>query len=356
MDSLFGITFAKWIELLKENHFKISINKLWFCLLITIISLRTSFNYRRIRVITDDPKPLKKDPIFILGHWRSGTTLLHNLLIQDDQFHYPKIFEVIQPSTFMNIRKNYLEILKKRKVKNRPMDNVKNDPMLPGEEEMAVAALTLKSPLVGWAFPSKFDFYEQYLSFDDVNGDEREAWKKEYDSYLRKISIDTEKQLILKSPTNTARIKLLLELYPNAKFINIHRNPINVFKSTRRLHQTAIKLTNLQSNVKYDIDSRILSTYRKLYEAYFKYSNFISKSNLVNVSFEELENKSEIIIEKLYSELGLSNYEVMKPKLISYLGTLEGYKKNNHIEIEENTRKRIIEEWSQIYKNWGYAI
>ena len=43
-----------------------------------------------------------RPPLFVLGHWRSGTTHLHNLLAQDiDQFAYANTYQVINPHTFL---------------------------------------------------------------------------------------------------------------------------------------------------------------------------------------------------------------------------------------------------------------
>jgi len=51
--------------------------------------------------------------------------------------------------------------------------------------------------------------------------------------FIRKVQLfrGTEKRLLLKSPVHTARIKLLLKLFPDAQFVYIHRNPYDVFRS-----------------------------------------------------------------------------------------------------------------------------
>ncbi len=36
-------------------------------------------------------------PLFILGHWRSGTTYLHNLIVRDDQSARPTLYQVLFP-------------------------------------------------------------------------------------------------------------------------------------------------------------------------------------------------------------------------------------------------------------------
>ncbi|MDQ3566024.1 MAG: sulfotransferase [Pseudomonadota bacterium] len=42
-------------------------------------------------------------PLFILGHWRSGTTLLHNLLTRDTgQFAYANTYQAVNPRTFLS--------------------------------------------------------------------------------------------------------------------------------------------------------------------------------------------------------------------------------------------------------------
>lgn len=356
MDSLFGMIISKWIKLLSTNKFRFSLNNLGLVFLITILGFRNSFFYRKDLILNSRNDVKIKDPIFILGHWRSGTTFLHNLMIQDSEYIYPRIFEIMHPFTFLNLRHNYMKLINEREVKERPMDNVKNDPLLPGEEEFALAAITLRSPIVGWAFPKRFDYYEQFLTLENIKSSDRKLWEKEYNSYLKKISLDSDKQLLLKSPTNTARIKFLLKLYPNAKFINIHRNPLDVFSSTKKLYATAIKKSSFQSDIKYNVENRILSTYKKVYESYFNAIDLIPKNNLTNVSFEELEKKPIESIGNIYKELSLPNYETMKPNLSKYFATLKGYKKNKHEELDNETKLKISNEWSKYYEKWGYKI
>lgn len=356
MDSLFGITFSRLFKLLKDNKFDISKNNYPLIFVLIILSLKNSFFYRKdLKKISRNCSKIK-DPVFILGHWRSGTSFLHSLLIQDDQFNYPRIFEVIHPFSFLNLKENYMDQIKKREVEKRPMDNVKNDPFLPGEEEFALAAITLKSPLIGWSFQKQFDYYEQFLTLENISVEDRELWKNEYSAYLNKLSNKNNKQLILKSPSNTARIKFLLELYPNAKFINLHRHPIAVFKSTKKLHETAIKKANLQSVKNYDSVNRIISTYKKVYESYFNTIGLIPKNNFIDVSYEELEINPLDVITEIYNKLSIPNFESIRSDLIAYIDTLKDYQKNKFDNIDDDIKQKLISEWGKYYKKWGYKI
>ncbi len=354
MDSLFGITFSKLWELLKNNKFSISFDKIPFLFVLLIVSIRNSYFAMKDKKLQQHDNFISKDPIFILGHWRSGTTFLHNLLIQDTQFNYPKIFEVIHPFVFLYLREKHIKNIEKQKVTNRPMDNVKNDPMSAGEEEFALAALTLKSPVVGWVFPKRYAYYEEYLDFKNIKKNELEEWKNVYINYLKKVNGKSTKRLILKSPTNTARIKILLEMFPNAKFINIHRNPFDVYKSTFKLHNTAIKSSSLQTNFKYDIHKRIITTYKRVYESYFNQVNLIPKENFIDVSFEDLENNPFKVIENIYSSLNIPDFDKMKPNLEKHLKSIGKYKKNNYTEIKEEYKKDIYNQWGKCFSEWNY--
>lgn len=356
MDSIFGITFVKLIKLLIDNKFNISIKKLPVVFILLLVSIRNSlFAMRTQKLFKKRANSIDNPPIFILGHWRSGTTFLHNLLIQDEQFIYPKILEVIHPNTFAFLEERYLDKIKDVSVKNRPMDNVKNDPMSAGEEEFAMAALTLKSPIVGWVFPKRYNYYEEYLSFENIPSDERKLWEKEYVHYLERINIDASKTLILKSPTNTARIKMILEMFPNAKFINIHRNPYDVYSSTQKLYNTAIKTANWQIGYKYNTHKRIINTYKKVYNSYFSQKDLIKKENFIEISFEELEKDTIGTIGKIYSKLNICNFNEMKPKLANYIESIGKYKKNKHPKLNEELTKEIYTEWEKYFKYWNYS-
>ena len=44
---------------------------------------------------------LVEAPIFIVGHWRSGTTLLQELMVLDDRFTCPTTYQCFAPNHFL---------------------------------------------------------------------------------------------------------------------------------------------------------------------------------------------------------------------------------------------------------------
>ena len=53
---------------------------------------------RMIHPMGDDELPA---PVFVIGHWRAGTTLLHELLVRDPRHTYPNTYDCFGPNHFL---------------------------------------------------------------------------------------------------------------------------------------------------------------------------------------------------------------------------------------------------------------
>ena len=92
---------------------------------------------------------------------------------------------------------------------------------------------------------------------------------------LKKLTYKYRRPLILKSPPHTCRIRLLLKVFPNAKFVHIHRNPIDVFRSTRHMTEVMLRWHELQRFPRYEIDDWIIRRYRRMCDAFFEERSLI---------------------------------------------------------------------------------
>ena len=84
------------------------------------------------------------------------------------------------------------------------------------------------------AFPDhgKGTKYVDTIFVDALPRKDRRRFYHIYNYMLKKVTfMKGGKQLLLKSPDNTARIAFLKRAYPKAKFINIYRNPYTVVRS-----------------------------------------------------------------------------------------------------------------------------
>lgn len=248
---LLGCTLSNWVKLLWQNRDKPiywkSLPK--FIYITVVIILLTPV--RLIEKIVFDIKVKKTkidlDPVFVLGHWRSGTTYLVNMLSQDEQFGVTNAIHCFCPNMFLSCYKALEWLLGRILPKNRHMDNVPLDTVSSQEEEFAIANMSTISNYHLCFFPRNHLKYQKYAYFKDMSDEEIKEWKEKYLFILKKVTYQLKgKRLLLKSPTNTSRVKHLLELFPNAKFIHIYRNPYKVYVSTKRLYEKFFPVFELQ--------------------------------------------------------------------------------------------------------------
>ncbi|NOX37602.1 MAG: sulfotransferase [Calditrichaeota bacterium] len=360
MDTLLGITFDLWQKILKDNRFQVDPQYFPRALKLTFISLYNSrMKKKEDRLFGEQIQQVNIDqpPIFIIGHWRSGTTLLHNLFALDDQFIYPNLYEVSNPYTFLTQEDVIARRLENRKARKRPMDNVMVAYNSPAEDEFAINNMCLLSPIMGWSFPRREEVYDRYLTFKQASAAERAQWKAVLETFLKKLVLRYgNRQLVLKSPTHTARISLLLELFPNARFIHIHRNPYVVFRSTQKLYQTAVPLSYLQRPIPEKIDEGIIKRYRLMYDAFFEDVDLIPRDHFLETSFERLEKEPIAVMEQIYRHFHLRGFDALLPKLERYVQSMRTYKKNVHAPLPPALRDRIREQWGKCFEAWGYEV
>jgi hypothetical protein len=173
--------------------------------------------------------------------------------------------------------------------------------------------------------------------------------------FLKKLTLRHGRPLVLKSPTHTARVRLLLGLFPDARFVHIRRDPYVVFRSTRHMIRAAQPLYHLREGPIQDGDDVIISVYNKMYDAYFEERGLIPEGRLCEVAFEDLEREPVGVVGSIYEALGLSGFEAVRPRLESYLVTIAGYRKNRLDELPEPLRHRIADEWGRSFDEWGYG-
>ncbi len=291
-------------------------------------------------------------PLFVLGFWRSGTTLLHNLLAQDERFAFPTLFQVSNPHTFLT---RDTAAAANSQPQKRPMDNMTVTADSPGEDEFATAVMSLRSPALGWVFPRNESRYDRYITFADVPEADAARWEAALTWFLQKLSWAYQRPLLLKSPPHTGRIRRLLKLFPDARFVHIHRDPFAVFQSTRRLYQTAVPRSHLQQPDETAVNDHILRRYRLIYDAYLAEKTAVPANRLCEISFEELEQDMMGQLRKIYETLHLGLSPGLERRLKDYVNSLTGYKKNRHAPLPGDLRRRVAQAWQPAFKEWDYA-
>jgi omega-hydroxy-beta-dihydromenaquinone-9 sulfotransferase len=352
---LTGINLDRWLELLSENRVSPAYwHRAAFVTLTAAINSITSLRERRFDEAVRDT-PVHPSPLFIIGHWRSGTTHLHNLIARDPRFAFPNTYQVINPNTFLTTEETNTRRYARLVPETRPMDQVAMGFSEPQEDEFAPCLMTLLSLYLGISFPSKLPRYEKYLSFEHATAAEKEEWKQALLWFCRKLTYKQgHRPLVLKSPTHTARIRLLLEIYPDARFVHIHRHPHDVFRSNRHYWDTAVWHTYLERPDRSDVDDGIIRRYRLMHDAFHEQRSLIPPGRFHELSFQELETDPIASLDSIYKKLDLPDFAEFRTNAEAYLATLGGYRRNRFEPLDPALADRLASEWSREFTLWNY--
>ena len=300
--------------------------------------------------------PISRPPLFILGHWRSGTTLLQTWLAEDPQFTAPTVYQTWFPDHFL-ISQQWLPRLTRGLLpSSRPMDNMPFRWDTPGEEEIALLLMTLWSPYLVAAFP---DAPEKVRRFDNLqrglSEQELERWEHCFLTFARKLLLQhPDTRLLLKSPTHTARIPLLLKLFPEAQFVYLVRNPYDVYSSTMHLHEVLCRENSFGTASPAGLEERILTSYFELYQAYHLQRVAIPPDRRFELRYEDLVAEPVGTMTRMYEHLDLPGADQWAVRLKPHLSAHRDYRRNSY-SLDDDVRQRIAERWSPVFRRYGYS-
>lgn len=298
----------------------------------------------------------EKPPLFIIGHWRSGTTLLHNMLCSDPDAGYLTTYQSVFPNN-LGSKIIFKTFMKKNIPEKRPSDNIKLGVDFPQEDEFAFCNMYHNAYYNFFYFPDNYEtFYEKCIYQKGLTGKEKKLWFRMYDKLLKKALINTKgKRMIVKNPVNTVRIKLLLKLYPNAKFLYIYRNPITVFLSTQRFFRNLLPTLILQDTNDEFVEEMIFDVYKRFKHDYLEQRSLIPEKNLLELRYEDFEKDPVGESKNIYDNLLNEDFDKVKDHFSEYFESIKGYKKNRY-EIDLSTINKIKERLGTFMETYDYNV
>jgi omega-hydroxy-beta-dihydromenaquinone-9 sulfotransferase len=351
-----GMVASVWFRIVLRNRLAVHPRRIAMLLIISVISVINSalaaiqwvFYSWRIR-----RTKIEEDPIFIIGHWRSGTTLLHEYLVLDPRHTYPSTYQCFAPSHFLLTGKVLPALLKFLLPDRRPMDNMPAGWNHPQEDEFALCNLGAPSPYLGLIFPNRPPVFTEYLDFEGVPRPAIERWKRKFLWFLKCLTLWRPKRIVLKSPPHTARIKALLELFPKARFVHIVRDPYVVFPSTKNLWKRLSRDQGLQVPNGNGMDEYVFTTFNRMYDVFHRDQKLIDPSRYCEVRYEELVADPVGQMRTVYERLGLGGFEGVRPALEQYVAGQKGYQTNRY-EIAPEIKAEIARRWRGFFQRYGY--
>jgi len=322
-------------------------------LIFEIFNLAEYLIYRRKlkKNLSEEP------PVFIIGFWRSGTTLLHSLLCQDPQAGYVTTYHGVFPNLVLTQKKWFKALINSLLPKKRPFDGYSMDMDFPQEEDFAMMSLQPRSLYKMFYFPKDFDkIYSEELYFENLPSTQRKSWTDKYLTFINKAMLNTSgKRYISKNPCNIFRIKTLTELFPDAQFIFIYRNPYPVVESLYRFVNEVLpgsELQHIEGGIPRECFARL---YNDSLNEYTKSKEFINPDNLMEIRYEDFKTQPLDTISKIYSRFDIPGIENALPLMESYLSSNHPDSRQPYA-FNADTYRLVNEYAADIVEKLGYEI
>ncbi|MBI1286053.1 MAG: hypothetical protein GC178_00580 [Flavobacteriales bacterium] len=293
-----------------------------------------------------------KSPVFILGHQRSGTTYLHYLLGRDPQFGYLSVKESFMPWIYLTAKRHLEWMLGRSVPTKRPMDDLRLGLDLPTEPEYALGNMTVSTMLAGYMLPSQLkSVFRKTVLFEDEQA--KKEWIATLKYSMQKLTLlHGGKPILTKAPEDLGRVKEILEVFPDAKFVHIFRDPYRVYFSTERLYEITLPLVALEYVADDVVKDFIVYAYREMFNRYFEAKKLIPQGNLVEIKYEDFIGNEMETLRAAYQTLGL-DFESAAPHIKKEVKSYEGYQTNKY-EFDPHRMEEIYSAWEGVFKKLGY--
>jgi omega-hydroxy-beta-dihydromenaquinone-9 sulfotransferase len=352
-----GCDLFAWLRLLLRNHLLVTPAKWYVAFIVTFVSL----GHTLLRWVQEawygsrlERVAITHAPLFIIGHWRTGTTLLHEYLILDPRHNYPNTYQCLEPNHFLLTETRFKRWFRFLMPSHRPMDNMPAGWERPQEDEFALCMMGQPSPYLTIAFPNHPPQDPESLDLDGLPPRRRVAWKKAFLCWLRQLTFKDPRRLVLKSPTHTCRIPALLELFPDARFVHIVRDPHAVFFSTLNLWKALYRAHGLQRPTFAGLEEYVFHNFTHLYERLEQSKHLLASNRFHEMRYEDLIADPVGQMRLLYEHLELGGFDEFLPRLKGYLDAHAGYKPNRYTDLSPSLCAELERRWGRVIRHYGY--
>ncbi|TWU31317.1 sulfotransferase family protein [Novipirellula artificiosorum] len=275
-----------------------------------------------------------KSPLFVLGHWRSATTVLQQILSADPQFGFASSYACFCPHHFLLTERMFADDFNALAPTTRVIDDLVLDASGPQEDEFALLGLGAPSPYRLLATPSNgFDLVSQLRSAE-MSASQESDFIEKLQWFLKALTVRCPQRLVLKSPAHTMRWRTLLRMYPNAQFVVITRERDATIASAVTMWS---KLLNHTSLTVVDHDELQRNLWRRSCDSFDAFSKSIQKarqslpaSQLHVIDFDEMLYDPVGQLQHLYAAFDLGPFRIHDPATARLLSQIKRHQPQLH--------------------------
>jgi len=357
-----GMSTGSYLELLKHNRFQVHPARYPMMVLVSGCSVVNSSLNRLQKIFYSakiDATRIEQPPVFIIGHWRSGTTLMHELISLDERFAFPSNFEAFVPKHFLLTRHVMYPLINLLMPGKRPMDSMTMNASSPQEDDFALCSYGAPTPYRRIAFPNNRG--DDHLQLDpdrtgENQGQSDEQVKEALTHFYKSLTLRyAGRQLVLKSPPHTARLDRLAEWFPGAKFVHVSRHPHKLVSSTMRLWRLLDEIQGFQL-ARYDdqwLKNYVFQCQSLMYDSYFRHRDALPENQLAEIRFEDLIQSPTDTLQKVYQQLEIGDFAAARPAIEKYFADRKGHR-TNPVELNAELVAEIDSHWRPYAEAFGY--
>jgi hypothetical protein len=211
------------------------------------------------------------------------------------------------------------------------------------------------TPYITCAWPRLGPADTEYLDFKGMPEAEKKKWADAYMWLYRRLALKHGKPLVMKTPANAARLKLLTKLFPDARFIYLARNPLNVFPSTVKLWRALYSVQGLHNPPHLDpwLDDYVLDMFARLTEAYEEDRHLITKDRLVELRYEDFVKDPVAAMRDIYTRLDIPDFQQAEAPMREFLAERAEHKVSRY-EMPLPLKRKVVERLKPFIDRFGY--
>ena len=260
-------------------------------------------------------------PLFIIGHARSGTSLMHRLMTRDEaSFVYFRTYEMLLPSLMQKYLLRGLAILDRRLFASRAARALaawenrtfaKGRQMHPmslagPEEDEFLLALSCASGLWMTLFPYPKALEDLYY-FDQLPPGRRRRTMAFYRACLKRQLwlYGSDRTHCSKNPVFSGRVAGLIEAFPDARFVLMSRDPAETIPSLLKMMQRNWLASDCERG---QISLALAQLAEHSYHTYRYPAEVLARHpevGHITVDYEELLAAPKATVERCYDVLGI---------------------------------------------------
>lgn len=261
--------------------------------------------------------PLEQ-PVFVVGHARSGTTLMHTLLARDARFSFFRTWEMFLPSITQKkivdglvaldrwlgrpLARRVLAFEERAFAKGRQMHPMG---LANPEEDEFLLLLAFATPVLAMLFPHQSELNRLFF-FDRLPERQRRRVLDFYEDVVRRqLWLRGGTRHLSKNPVFVGKLRSLVDRFPDARFVLMERHPYETIPSILKMMERNWKAVGANR----ETIRRELHVLGELSFDYYTYAlevlDELPPERCAVVAYADLVERPAKTIEQVYARLGI---------------------------------------------------